>query len=93
MDYDGFKEEVLKKLQETHGDGMEIALARVKKNNGADYDGISFQPQGAGDAMTASAILRTAPLYEGYSVGEMDIAACAGALWEAYEKNKELGGL
>lgn len=93
MDYDEFKEEVLKELRETHGDGMEITLLKVKKNNGADYEGVSFRVKEAGDGITASAIFRIALLYDEYVEGEMDIAACAEALWEAHEKSKDLEGL
>lgn len=93
MDYDEFKEEVLKELRETHGDGMEITLLKVKKTNGADYEGVSFRVKEAGDGITASAIFRIALLYEEYVEGEMDIAACAEALWEAHEKSKNLEGL
>ncbi|MBD5472834.1 MAG: hypothetical protein HDR20_08040 [Lachnospiraceae bacterium] len=93
MDYDEFKEEVLKELRETHGDGMEITLLKVKKTNGADYEGVSFRVKEAGDGITASAIFRIALLYDEYVEGEMDIAACAEALWEAHEKSKNLEGL
>lgn len=93
MDYDEFKEEVLKELRETHGDGMEITLLKVKRNNGTEYEGVSFRVKEARAGITASAIFRIAPLYEEYIEGEKDIAACAEALWAAHEKSKDLEGL
>lgn len=93
MDYAEFKEAVLKELREQHGDEVEITLLKVKKNNGADYEGASFRVKEAGAGITASAIFRIAPLYEEYIEGEKDIAACAEALWEAHEKSKDLEDL
>lgn len=90
MDYAEFKEAVLKELREQHGDGMEITLLKVKKNNGAEHEGVSFRVKEAGDGITASAIFRIALLYDEYVEGEMDIAACAEALWEAHEKSNDL---
>lgn len=93
MDYNEFREEILKELQKRHGDEMEIIVSRIKKNNGADYYGVRFQPQSAGEGITLGAVFRLDYLYEAYADGEMDIAACAESLWEEYEKNKEPGGL
>lgn len=93
MDYDRFKEEVLEELKKQCGDGgISIAVTVVKKNNGADYEGVAFQTQVTGSMLVAP-ILRLLPLYEAYSRGEMDISACAGALWEEYEQNKNPEGV
>lgn len=93
MDYNEFREEILKELQKRHGDGMEIIVSKIKKNNGADYYGVRFQSQSAGKGITLGAVFRLDYLYEAYADGKMDIAACAEALWEKYEKNKEPEGL
>ncbi len=93
MDYNEFKEEILKELQKRHGDELEIIVSRIKKNNGADYYGVRFQPKSAGGGITLGAVFRLDHLYESYADGEMDIAACVETLWEEYEKNKEPEGL
>lgn len=93
MDYDRFKEEVLEELRKQHdGDGIDIAAVMVKKNNGADYEGVEFQTR-LTDSMTLAPVFRLLPLYEAYSQGKMGIAACAKKLWEDYEQNKEPEGL
>lgn len=93
MDYDRFKEEVLEELRKQYGnDGIDIAATVVKKNNGADYEGVTFRTQVTG-SMTVAPILRLLPLYEAYSRGEMDIAACAETMWEEYKQNKNPEGL
>lgn len=89
MDYNEFREEILKELQKQHGDELEIIVSRIKKNNGADYYGVRFQPKSAGGCITLGAVFRLNHLYESYADGEMDIASCAETLWEEYEKNKE----
>lgn len=89
MDYNEFREEILKELQKRHGDGLEITVSRIKKNNGASYYGVKFQPQNTGEGVTLGAVFRLDHLYEAYASGEMDTAACAESLWEEYEKNRE----
>lgn len=89
MDYNEFREEILKELQKRHGDGLEITVSRIKKNNGAGYYGVKFQPQNTGEGVTLGAVFRLDHLYEAYAGGETDTAACAESLWEEYEKNRE----
>lgn len=89
MDYNEFREEILRELQKRHGDGLEITVSRIKKNNGAGYYGVKFQPQNTGEGVTLGAVFRLDHLYEAYAGGEMDTAACAESLWEEYEKNRE----
>lgn len=93
MDYDRFKEEVLEELWKQRDDGgIDIVTTVVKKNNGADYEGVEFKTKITGN-ITAAPVFRLQPLYEAYSRGEMDIAACARRLWEDYEQNKNPEGL
>lgn len=89
MDYNEFREEILKELQKRHEDGLEITVSRIKKNNGAGYYGVKFQPQNTGEGVTLGAVFRLDHLYEAYAGGETDIVACAESLWEEYEKNRE----
>lgn len=93
MDYDKFKEEVLEELRKQRDDGgIDIVTTVVKKNNGADYEGVEFKTRITG-SITAAPVFRLQPLYEAYNRGEMDIAACARTLWEDYEQNKNPEGL
>lgn len=89
MDYNEFREEILKELQKRHGEGLEITVSRIKKNNGAGYYGVKFQPRNTGEDVTLGAVFRLDHLYEAYAGGETDIVACAESLWEEYEKNRE----
>lgn len=89
MDYNRFKEEVLRKLNEKYGDVMEeIRVTMVKKNNGAGYEGVIFRPKGEKGAVIAP-ILCLDTAYEAYTRGETEPAACAEVLWEEYEQNKD----
>ena len=55
MDYNRFKEEVLRELKEKHGDVMEkIRVTLVKKTNGVEYEGVVFRPKGAGGIVVDS---------------------------------------
>lgn len=93
MDYDKFKEEVLEELRKQRDDGgIDIVTTVVKKNNGADYEGVEFKTKITGN-ITAAPVFRLQPLYEAYNRGEVDIAACARTLWEDYEQNKNPEGL
>lgn len=93
MDYNGFKEEVLKRLKEQHGDVMEeIEVTRVKKNNGVEYEGVIFRPNEAGGTVIAP-VLHLDTAYEAYIEGDADEATCAEVLWEEYEQNKASRGL
>ena len=88
MDYNRFKEEVLRELKEKHGDVMEkIRVTLVKKTNGVEYEGVVFRPKGAGGIVVAP-VLPLDTAYKAYTRGKADAAVCAEALWKEYEQNK-----
>lgn len=93
MDYNRFKEEVLRELKEKYGDVMEeIGVTLIKKSNGAEYEGVVFRPKRAGEVVVAP-VLPLDTAYEAYTGGKADAETCAEALWKEYEQNKDSGGL
>ena len=73
MDYDTFKWSLLEEVKGKTGDGVQVRLHRIPKENGLKTDAITLAAQGGG--LTPAMAVR--PLYESYASGKETLAGIA----------------
>lgn len=78
MKYEEFKKELLARLKEQYGEGAEIELHTVKRNNGQSYEGVYIIRKDVDRTVTP--IIRIDGLYEKYKNGSMEIQECVEAV-------------
>lgn len=90
MEYEVFKEEVLKRLQEICGGNVQIKTGEILKNNGKHYDAIQIFTDGADGKVCPAIPLQW--LYDAHCNGDIGSAECAEAVYEMHEGHRDMGG-
>ena len=93
MDYDEFKEEMVKELKERHSGEADMELQTVVKANGVCYDGVGILPKGMDAVGTAVPVFRLDRPYKAYDSGGLGIRECADAIWEEYVSGRKAGDM
>lgn len=91
MEYEAFKEAVLKGFKESCGGNMEIRTEKILKNNGKHYDGVRIIQDGA--EVFPCPVLPLQWLYGAYRDGDISVAGCVRVIQEAGEEHRNMGGI
>lgn len=86
MNYEEFKEEILAGLQEIYGDGVEIKIDRILKNNGKYYECIQIGLEKGKD--NAYSFIPLEWFYESYRDGDMNMEGCIRAIHKIIEESR-----
>ncbi|MCM1251686.1 MAG: DUF5688 family protein [Clostridium sp.] len=91
MDYEKFKKELTKKLQEHYGKKAQTGIYTVKKNNGCLYDGVQITMEDAEKNVTP--VISLDSLYEFYCKGSLTMQECVNAVCREREKYEATGSI
>ncbi|MCM1387097.1 MAG: DUF5688 family protein [Bacillus sp. (in: Bacteria)] len=91
MDYEKFKKELTKKLQEHYGKKAQTGIYTVKKNNGCSYDGVQITMEDAEKNVTP--VISLDSLYEFYCKGSLAMQECVNAVCREREKYEATGSI
>lgn len=84
MNYQEFKDTVIKRLEDHYGVDANVKVIPVSKNNGYKYDGIQISfPKKQSKVIP---VIQMENLYERYNNGEITMSECEGAVVKMREK-------
>lgn len=86
MDYQEFKNTIVKRLESFYGEDAKITVVAVMKYNGYKYDGIQISfPNKKSEVIP---LIQMENLYERYKNGEITMEECEGAVVEMREERE-----
>ncbi len=91
MEYEAFKESVLKGLQEIYGGHATVTMEKILKNNGKHYEGIVVEP-GEGNGSICP-LIPMEWFYRLYSGGNADMKGCIRIIAKVCEEHRETDGV
>lgn len=86
MGYEGFQEEILRRLKDFYGKDVDISVSSVLKNNGKKCDAVYIYP--ASKKQGVIPVIYIEEYYEMYKAGTASMEECIGAIVEAREQNE-----
>lgn len=86
MGYEEFKEKILEELRNLYGDGAEMYIAKLRKNNGVCYDGLQVRAKEKDGKVMP--IIRLDELYEKYLTEGINVAKCVQVALMRLKENK-----
>lgn len=86
MDYQEFKEKILKRLQDFYGDDADVAMVKAFKNNEEPYDAIQISFKEKKAEIIPLFIVNS--LYERFASGELSFTDCEGQVVEMRESSR-----
>lgn len=89
MEYEEFKDRVLKGLQEMYGGNVAVRVEKILKNNGKHYDGIVAELSGG--KWSISQAVPVEWFYGLYCRGETGLEGCIQMMAKACEGHREAG--
>ena len=86
MEYEKFKEKLVKRLKEHYGDSAEVEVKEMPKNNSTSYEGLQISPKGAGSRVIP--IIKLDELYEDFKRDNRDMDWCVEEVLNDLESNE-----
>lgn len=76
MGYEEFKQKLSARLRYFYGDGTEVKIDIMKRNNGQEYEGLMVVPKSVESRCSIAPVIRLDAFYYAYRNGEMDFDGC-----------------